>query len=75
MLLAEHMISRSQAGVCRENNEEHTPPHQKWYLEPNAPLRQYGTVHLLEMTSDSHVHVLKVRGATVESSAMSVCVS
>ncbi len=54
LLLGEDLITRAQAGVTSDSEDESTPPRQKWKPLPNAGLRHYGAIHLPEMVDETH---------------------
>ncbi len=54
LLLGENLITRAQAGVASDSEDDYTPPRQKWKLLPNAGLRHYGAIHLPEMVDKTH---------------------
>lgn len=54
LLLGEELITRAQAGIASDSEDDYTPPRQKWKPQPNAALRHYGAVHLPEMVDETH---------------------
>ncbi|CAG6022022.1 unnamed protein product [Menidia menidia] len=54
LLLGEGLITRAQAGVTSDSEDDYTPPRQKWKLQPNPSLRHYGAIHLPENVDETH---------------------
>ena len=54
LLLGEDLITRAQAGIASDSEDDYTPPRQKWKPQPNAAFRHYGAIHLPEMVDETH---------------------
>ena len=54
LLFGEDLITRAQAGIASDSEDDYTPPRQKWKPQPNAALRHYGAIHLPEMVDEKH---------------------